>query len=157
MLYATARFRAARLSEDREETYEEGRGNHQAVQTRRGQRGAVEYRGAGVDGQRGEGIRAPEGAYRALPRRGVRGGFSAQGEARDNSQRRARGAGGRNDRARGADRQNRRRQDLRHADGRGGANSHRRARRQRALAIYENLKSVLFSVAGDSPAEVPFA
>ncbi len=49
-----------------------------------------------------------------------------------------------------------RQKGLRDADGRGGANPHRRARRQRALSL-QIVKSALFSVAGDSPAEVPFA
>jgi hypothetical protein len=50
-------------------------GNHQAVQARRRSRGAFRNWRNRNHGHGGEGLRAAEGAHRALPRRGVRGGL----------------------------------------------------------------------------------
>src|SRR5713101_645577 len=114
-------------------THEEGRGDHQAVQARRGEGEPLRDRGAGHHRERGEGLRPAEGTHRALPGRGVRGRLPPQSEARDH---RARGAGrgcGGDDREGGQDRPHRRREDLRVADRRGRAHPHRRARRRRDL------------------------
>ncbi len=73
------------------------------------------HRRARHHGDRSQGLRPPEGPHRAVPRRRVRGRLPAQGEDRSRGRRRARRPRDRGHRSRGPHRQDRRRQDLRHA------------------------------------------
>ena len=94
-------FRAGRLDRSRrskrsvgntfnihEVRREEGRSHHQAVQAGRGEAGALRDRRRRPHRHRGEGLRPPEGAHRALPRRRVRRGLPPQGEGRGGGVRR---------------------------------------------------------------------
>src|SRR5206468_43914 len=63
--------------------HEEGRGDHQTVQARRGEGEPLRHRGAGHHRERSEGLRTAEGAHRALPGGRVRRRFPAEGETRD--------------------------------------------------------------------------
>src|SRR5207244_8449637 len=90
-------------------------------------------RGAGDDGERGEGLRSPEGALRALPRRRVRGRLPAQGAARGAGARRARRGDRGRDRGRRTHGAHRRREDLHHGGGGGRPHPHRRARTGRRV------------------------
>ena len=92
---------------------EKNRGNHQAVQTRRGEGGAARSRSARHHGDRSQGLRPPEGTYRALSRRRIRRRFSPQGEDRDCARRRHGRKSHRGDPSRRPDGADRRRQDLR--------------------------------------------
>ena len=66
-----------------EGAHEKDRSDHQAVQARRSEGGAAGSRRPGHHRDRGQGLRPPEGPYRALSRRRICRGFPAQGEDRD--------------------------------------------------------------------------
>ena len=64
-------------------SHAQDRGDHQAVQARRGEGGPPRDRRPGHDGHRGEGLRPPEGPHGALPRRRVRRRLPAEDQGRD--------------------------------------------------------------------------
>src|SRR5690606_2126369 len=123
--------RARRSQERNHETHHR---HHQAVQARRGPRGPFGDRGPGRHRHRSEGVRSPEGPYRALPWRRVRRRLPSQGQGRGGRRRRARRPGRRGDRERRPHRQDRRRQDLRLRPRAGRPHPHRRDRRDRNLS-----------------------
>src|SRR5262249_7513058 len=117
----------------RRSPYEARVGHHQAVQARRGAR-CPDGRGrVRPDGERGQGVRPPEGPDRDLSRRRIPGEFPAQGEGRDRGRRQPGRAPHRGHPEGGAHRQDRRRQDLRHPRGAGTAHPHRRDGFKRTL------------------------
>src|SRR6516165_10316335 len=72
----------------RVQAHEEDRGDHQALQARRGKGGVAGSRASGHYGNGGERLRAPEGPYGTLSRRRIRCRFSTQGKDRDGASRR---------------------------------------------------------------------
>ena len=111
--------------------HEVGDGTDQALQARRGARSAHPARRAGADGDRGEGLRPPEGADGDLPRRRVPGELPAEDQDRGGGARRAGGWRRRGHRQGRAHRQDRRRQGVRAGRGERAAHPHRRNRRRR--------------------------
>ncbi len=136
---AIARPRRAPGREVRDR-HEENRSNHQAVQARRSQRGPAGNRTSGHHRDRGQGVRPAEGPYRALPRRGIRGGLPAEGETGSRPRRRdaAEGLGGHPESR--ADRSHRRRQDLHLERRRSDPHSHGRDRLGRDLTSVTRAK-----------------
>src|SRR5690606_34697423 len=110
---------------------------HQAFQTGGGSCSAGGCRHPGHDGHRSQGIRPAERTHRTLSGRGVPGRFPAQAAGPG----RGLGFTGRNDGGMpvpvGPDRQDRRRQDLRHPPRSRRADPHGRNRRSRPLTLLE--------------------
>src|SRR6185369_10815354 len=95
---------------------------------------AFRHRGAGHHRHRGQGLRAAEGPYRAVPRCRIRGGLPAQGEDRSGDRRRSGRPRDRCGRSGRPHRQDRRRQGLCLRPGAGRAHPHRRNRQGSPLA-----------------------
>ncbi|CAD7857350.1 MAG: Nitrogen regulatory protein P-II, partial [Olavius algarvensis Gamma 1 endosymbiont] len=107
--------------------------HHQTLQARRCARGPRRGRDLRDNRHRGQGLRSPEGAHGALPRRRIRRGLPAQDQAGDRRGRFPGGQGHRGHYRRRAYRQDRGRQDLRLRSRPGHPHPHRRDRSGRPL------------------------
>ena len=129
---------------------EEDRGDHQAVQTRRGEGGAAGGGNPGHHRPRSERLRPAKGPYRALSGGRVRRRLSAQGEDRGRRLGRKSPSGDRGDPQRGADGPHRRWQDICIADRGSHPHPHRGDRRGRGLKAFQADEGARPSVAGEA-------
>src|SRR6185437_4961806 len=117
-------------------------GDHQTLQARRRAGAALHAGRPGHDGDGSQRLRAAEGPYGNLSRRGIRRKLPAQTQNRSGGESRTGERGDRRDRQQGQDRTDRRRKDLRHAGRSGRAHPYRRNRRRRALGVHKNSEGV---------------